>query len=185
MKLLRQYEVNADNEDIMVGDQMVVKLDGFGEYIATAQRVTDDGMIFMFDDCITVRQMNNEYTNDGGYEKSELHEWINGDLLNSFPEDIKNKVTSISIPTYGQIFGHDDWYERKLTPDIDEQFALMRIRKNRVADYNNEYEFYWLQNSTQECVSSSAFARVHGSGNAYYGSASGSVGVRPVFVLNV
>lgn len=185
MNVLRQYEVDMNNKKVMVGDKMIISLNGFGEFVATAQQVIDDKIIFMFDECVAVRQMNTEYTNNGGYAQSDLYEWINNELINAFPDDVKNKITSISIPTYGQIFGHDDWYEQMLTTDDDNQFSLTQIRKNRIADYNNDYEYYWLQNNTLERVAASYFAIVSGDGYATYSGASASSGVRPVFILSI
>lgn len=169
-----------------VGDQLIVNLKGFGEFTATAHLLTDKGILFMFDDCIINRRMNKKNTNDGGYDNSELAKWINTTLKNSFPDDIKTRITSISIPSYGQMFSHDDWdewYERYIEPDDDEWLPLMKKRKNRIADYKGDFAWYWLKNATQKSLSAANFARVSRNGNATYSRASSSGGVRPVFWL--
>jgi len=181
MKVLRQRELEVKN--IRVGDQIVIPLAELGEFTATAQKITDKGPLFLFDECIAKQPMNKKWTNKGGYEKSDLRKWINTTLLDAFPEELKNRMNNLTIPTYGQIFGHDDWYDRAIEPDSDEQFPLMVIRKNRIADFNNDYEWYWLANATREEVSASSFARVYHDGGTYYDGASISLGVRPAFVL--
>jgi hypothetical protein len=181
MKVLRKQELETSN--IQVGDQIIIELTGFGEFTATAQKITDKGTLFLFDDCVTRRPMNAERTNKGGYEKSELRKWINDVLLVAFPEDLINRIDGLTIPTYGQMFGHDDWYNDVMEPDSDEQLPLMVKRRNRIADFDNSYEWYWLQNATKKEVSSSSFAFVSNLGCTSYYSASHSLGVRPVFWL--
>ena len=181
MKVLRKQELETSN--IQVGDQIIIELTGFGEFTATAQKITDKGTLFLFDDCVTRRPMNAERTNKGGYEKSELRKWINDVLLVAFPEDLINRIDGLTIPTYGQMFGHDDWYNDVLEPDDDEQLPLMKKRKNRIADFNDNYEWYWMQNAMKKEFSSSSFALVHAYGIATDVNASFSLGVRPVFWL--
>ena len=59
----------------------------------------------------------------------------------------------------------------------------MKQIRNRVAYYKNDCEFGWLRNATKKEFSSAAFARVNNYGDAGYGGASGSNGVRPEFWL--
>ena len=172
-----------------VGSQIEVNLDGFGVFTATAQKITEDHVVFMFDDCIASMPMNNTGTNEGGYQKSGLCYWINTVLRKAFPEEIAQDLTDISIPTYGQIFGHDkvyhEVYHEYFETDGDEQFELMKKRKNRIADYENKPELIWLQNAAKKEFSPSLFAIVSLSGAANYLNATSFIGVRPVFTLSV
>ena len=168
-----------------VGSQIEVNLDGFGVFTATAQKITEDHVVFMFDDCIASMPMNNTRTNEGGYQKSGLCYWINTVLRKAFPEEIRQHLTDISIPTYGQIFGHNEFYHEYFETDKDERFELMKKRKNRIADYENKPELFWLQNATKKEFSATSFAIVNCSGDAYYYFATAYRGVRPVFTLSV
>lgn len=181
MKVLRKREVEV--KKARIGDQITIQLAEFGEFTATAQKITDKGTLFLFDDCVTKRPMNTKWTNKGGYEKSYLCKWISNVLSAAFPEDLINRIDNLTIPTYGQMFGHDDWYNDVLEPDDDEQLPLMKKRKNRIADFNDNYEWYWMQNATKKEVSSSYFAFVSLNGYASFNNASNSYGVRPVFWL--
>ncbi|WP_419504160.1 hypothetical protein [Enterocloster sp.] len=182
MKVLRKQEIETAN--IQVGDQVIIPLAEIGEFSATAHKVTDEGIMFIFDEYIIRRPMNSKNTNKGGFEKSELKKWMDTVLLMAFPEELRDKIYGLTLPTVGQIVGHEDeWNNNNLEPDTDEQLPLMKERKNRVAYFKNDSSWGWLRNATKEEVSSAYFARVNGSGCPSYGSASNSYGVRPEFWL--
>lgn len=184
MEVIRKQKLEVqDIQKIQVGDQIVIPLAEFGEFTATAQKITEKGVLFMFDDCVAEQQMNEEWTNKGGYAKSHMKKWIDTVLMNAFPEELQGRIQDLALPTYGMMFGHDDWYERAIEPDNDEQLPLMAKRKNRVADFNDDYEWYWLQNATKKDYSAAYFAFVYHYGGTDYAYASGSYGVRPVFWL--
>lgn len=181
MKVIRKQELEVT--EIQMGDQIVIPLAEFGEFTATAQKITEKGVLFMFDDCVAEQQMNKQWTNKGGYAKSYMKKWIETVLFSAFPEELQGRIQDLALPTYGMIFGHDDWYERAIEPDNDEQLPLMAKRKNRVADFNDDYEWYWLQNATKKDYSAARFAVVGSYGDATCLGASYSNGVRPVFWL--
>lgn len=181
MKVLRKQEVEATN--IQVGDQILINLQGYGEFTATAHKITDEGTLFIFDDCVESRPMNKDWTNEGGFEASDLCRWMNFELIAAFPDEIRKKINNLTIPTYGQMFGHDDFYNRYVEPDEDEQLPLMKLRKNRVAYVNNDWDWQWLKNAIKKDVSATLFADVYYDGNAFSYGASNSTGVRPAFLL--
>lgn len=184
-KLLELISMESSSDSYKVGDRIEINLASFGVFTATVQKVTEDGVIFMFDDCITVMPMNSTRTNEGGYERSGLCYWINYVLREAFPEEVREKITDISIPTYGQIFGHDEFYNEYFESDNDEQFELMRKRSNRISDYKNKPEWFWLRNATKKETSAPGFAVVGGNGVADFYIATCSLGVRPVFTLSL
>ena len=182
MKVLRKQEIETAN--IQVGDQVIIPLAEIGEFSATAHKVTDEGIMFIFDEYITRRPMNSKNTNKGGFEKSELKKWMDTVLLMAFPEELRDKIYGLTLPTVGQIVGHEDeWDNNNLEPDTDEQLPLMTERKNRVAYFKNDSSWGWLRNAAKEEVSSAAFAYVNGRGNTDFDGASNSGGVRPEFWL--
>ena len=183
MKMLKKTELKANNSQIEVGDQIAIKLAGLGDFTATVQTVTKEDALFMFDDFVAVRPMNEKNTNEGGYENSDLRKWVERDLYAAFPEKLHGQIEKLTIPTYGQMFGHDEWYGDVMEPDADEQLPLMKKRKNRIADFNDDYEWGWLQNATKQSISAAYFAYVNHFGYAGSGSASYSYGVRPCFLL--
>lgn len=175
-------EIELSN--VEVGDKIVVNLKELGEFEATAHEVTDESILFIFDEYITERPMNENNTNTGGYEESDLKKWIDNDLLNKFPVELKARLTDLTLPTVGQFFGWDDeWDKEHFEPDGDEQLPLMKLRRNRVAYLNNEFRWGWLRNAMKKEYSSTGFAGVYSYGGAYYDAASNSCGVRPAFRL--
>lgn len=181
MKTIRMHEI--DTEEFQVGDQITIALDG-KDYTATVQQVTDEGYIVMFDDCVAEHEMNSEWTNKGGFDASDMKKFLQEELLPKFPEDLRPRIKNITLPTVGQIFGHEDqWCNRTFEPDTDEQFPLMKSRKNRVADFDGDWDWWWLANATKQSVSSTFFAYVVNYGIPYYYIAGTAFGVRPVFLL--
>lgn len=176
MKVLRKQEIDTAN--IQVGDQMVIPLAELGEFTATAHKVTAEGVMFIFDDYVTRRPMNNRNTNKGGFEKSDLKKWMDTVLYMAFPEELRDKIYGLTLPTVGQIVGHEDeWDNKNLEPDTNEQLPLMKKCKNRIACFEDQLAWGWLRNATKEEFSSAIFAGVN-----YYGN-SDSRGVRPEFWL--
>ena len=182
MKVLRKQEIDTAN--IQVGDQMVIPLAELGEFTATAHKVTDEGVMFIFDDYVTRRPMNNRDTNKGGFEKSDLKKWMDTVLFMAFPDELRDKIYGLTLPTVGQIVGHEDeWDNKNLEPDIDEQLPLMKECKNRIACFEDQLAWGWLRNATKEEFSSARFAGVGNGGDADCYGASASLGVRPEFWL--
>lgn len=170
--------------DIKVGDQIVIPLGDLGTFTATAQKVTDGKVLFIFDDYITERPMNKNGSNEGGYEKSDLRKWIENDLFKMFPKALRDHIFGLSIPTLGEICEWDDKWDREhFEADDDEQLPLMKQRRNRVAYYDNECECGWLRNAMKKEFSSAYFAGVNNIGSANCDYASLSLGVRPEFWL--
>ena len=171
-------------DDISEGDQIEIPLGNLGTFTATAQIITEDKVLFIFDDYVAKRPMNEDGGNVGGYDKSDLKKWIDTELYNMFPAVLKQRMTGLSIPTLGEICGWDDeWDRNHIEADGDGQLPLMKQRRNRVAYYNNDCAWGWLRNATKKEFSSAAFANVSGSGDASYDYASASRGVRPEFWL--
>lgn len=182
MKVLRKQEIDTAN--IQVGDQMVIPLAELGAFTVTAHKVTDEGVMFIFDDYVTRRPMNNRNTNKGGFEKSDLKKWMDTVLYMAFPEELRDKIYGLTLPTVGQIVGHEDeWDNKNLEPDTNEQLPLMKKCKNRIACFEDQLAWGWLRNATKEEFSSADVAVVYGGGAAHYYGASTSYGVRPEFWL--
>lgn len=181
MQVSRKTQIAT--EEFKLCDQIAIKLKNLGDFTATVRKISDDGVLLIFDSIVVRRRMNSEWTNEGGFENSELNKWMQSELLDAFPEELKSRIKSISIPTYGQMFGHDDFY-KNFEEDDDEQLLLMKNEKNRVATFEDETCSYWLKNATKKSVSSAFFALVVGSGRAGYDYASYSLGVLPVILLS-
>lgn len=170
----------SDLKDAEVGDKTTIKLDGLGEFAATVHKVTDDKVMLIFDDYVAERPMNESDTNKGGFEYSDLNEWLHTEFVKAIPYSIRARLTDVTIPTVGEMFGWDDeWNRNYFEADNDKQLPLMKQRRNRVAYYNNECECGWLRNATKKEFSAADFAIVNNAGRAHSSYASVSRGVRP------
>lgn len=183
IKVIRKYEKDVRN--IQEGDQILIPLAELGEFTATAYKVTDKGVLFIFDEYVTSQPMNKKNTNRGGFEKSDLKKWMDSVLFMAFPDWLRDRITDLSIPTVGEMFGHEDeWNDEHFEElDTDEQLPLMKECRNRVAYLKNEWEWGWLRNAMKKEYSSACFAHVSSYGNTNYYNASFSFGVRPEFWL--
>ncbi len=74
--------------------------------------VKGDRVLFLFDDYIAKRPMNEDGGNEGGYEQSDLKKWIETDLFKMFPEVLRNHMTGLTNPTLGEICGWGDNWDR-------------------------------------------------------------------------
>lgn len=163
-----------------LGDKTFMELDGLGEFAATVHKVTDDKVMLIFDDYVAKRPMNESGTNKGGFEDSDLNKWLHTEFVKALPYSIRERLTDVTIPTVGEMFGWDDERDRNnFEADNDKQLPLMKQRRNRVAYYNNKCKCGWLRNATKKEFSSACFACVRGSGITDFDGVSHSGGVRP------
>ena len=185
MKVLRKMKIDTD--EFIVGDQINV-----GHYMATCQKVDEDGYIFLLDQYLDEpMSMNDEDTSDGGYEESDLRKRLNSaEILDIFvSSDFGNMLIPfdngdlLRIPHFGEIFGNDDLYKLFVEQDGYEQWPLMKHRPNRITGRNGfSCEYGWVQN---KCIKNNdnRFCCVGMDGFANDGDADLHFGVRPVFKI--
>ena len=195
MEVIRK--ITVDTELFELGDTISFELTTGEQVQAMAVRETPNGMLFMFVDCLKTEQKMFENVNNAevvDYAHSDLRKKLNGEILESFQEEIRERMVGmrvgqtncfdmLRIPTEREIFGENPYGEDE--PKSVRRFYGMEERRNRIAwqgSKTGEFEWYWLQNKVED--SASGFAHVNGNGFAYYYNASGSCGVRPVFLLS-
>lgn len=173
-------------ENVNVGDKLRLELLRFGTLVSTAQVITNEYVLYLADRSVSVGMMNEKWDNSGGYDESDLKKWIRHFLFPMFPVDIRSKMYDLTIPTYGQIFGNDQWYYDCVNPDIFAQLPLMIDKRNVVAglDGDDIYYNYWLQNSTKDSVSMASFVHVTPVGTSAFNNATASYGIRPMFKIS-
>ena len=184
MKITRTMTIETN--DVQIGDRIQV-----GHYTATCQKLPGEGLaLFYLDQYLDkAMQMNKRNTNKGGYDASDLRKELNS-------EEILKDFTGLELVPfengdllrlafYGELFGHDDWYESgAVEPDDCEQWPLMKERANRIAERKGEsYGWGWLQNKYVR--SAAAFCHVRDAGYATTWTASLSIGVRPAFLIKL
>lgn len=180
-----QRTITVDTDEYEVGDVITFSLTTGEVVSAMAMRQEEDGMLFVFVDCLKDRQpMNEEDSNMGGYEASDLRKKLNEEILPTFPTSIRNRMKPVykedklRLLTAMEVFGENTYGDE----DHGEPIPLMKKRRNRIAFQGyatDEWEWYWLQNT----YVASAFACVYSIGGASFANASNSLGVRPAFKI--
>lgn len=192
--MLVKRTMKVDVELFEVGDIIKFKLTDGEKVQAMAVKQTPEGMLFVLVDCLAkeypmfndIDDMDEE---DISYATSDLRKALNGEILDRFPKEIKDRMVAVNaegdmlrIPTECEIFGENVYgqEESKLT----KRWKPMKKKRNRIAFQGKEgaWEWYWLMNRHKDYASNFAYVRYNG--DAYYYGASYSRGVRPVFLLS-
>lgn len=195
MEVIRNMTV--ETELFELGDIISFDLTTGEKVQAMAVRETPNGMLFMTVDCLKTEYKMFESVSRAevvDYEHSDLRQKLNGEILESFPEEIRERMVGmrvgqtncfdmLRIPTEREIFGENPYGADE--PKSVRRFYGMEERRNRIAwqgSKTGEFEWYWLQNRAEDTAS--GFAVVGDGGNAYSPHAGLSFGVRPVFLLS-
>lgn len=189
--------ITVDTELFELGDIISFDLTTGEKVQAMAVRETPNGMLFMTVDCLKTEQKMFENVSRAeviDYEHSDLRKKLNGEILESFPEEIRERMVGmrvgqtncfdmLRIPTEREIFGENPYGADE--PKSVRRFYGMENRRNRIAwqgHETGEFEWYWLQNRAEDTASHFAFVYIDG--YAHFNLASYSFGVRPVFLLS-
>lgn len=192
--MLVKRTMKVDVELFEVGDIIKFKLTDGEKVQAMAVKQTPGGMLFVLVDCLAkeypmFNDINDMDEEDISYATSDLRKALNGEILDRFPKEIKDRMVAVNaegdmlrIPTEYEIFGENAYgqEESKLT----KRWKPMKKKRNRIAFQGKEgaWEWYWLMNRHKDYASS--FANVANYGYATSAGASTSNGVRPVFLLS-
>lgn len=192
--MLVKRTMKVDVELFEVGDIIKFRLTDGEKVQAMAVKQTPEGMLFVLVDCLAkeyamFNDIDNMDEEDISYATSDLRKALNGEILDRFPKEIKDRMVAVNaegdmlrIPTECEIFGENVYgqEESKLT----KRWKPMKKKRNRIAFQGKEgaWEWYWLMNRHKDYASN--FADVDTFGIAAYYSASDSFGVRPVFLLS-
>lgn len=200
-ELLKEFELFLDKKELAqdeykVGDVIDFTLTTGEKVSAMAMRQEEDGMLFVFIDCLkkdypmfkNPSKMGSMQIN---YFNSDLRHALNNEILDTFPEEIKSRMKVMRIGdtdafdklrllTEKEVFGENRYGE----VDNGTRLPLMEEIRNRIAFQGrgtDTWEWWWLQNKAEG--SAARFADVSYGGGAYYRHASAGYGVRPAFKI--
>ena len=195
IKVKRMVKVSVDA--FQVGDVIKFKLTNGAKVQAMAMQQEEDGMIFCLVDCLPGRSPMNDWTHEGGYEKSTLRKSLNAEILDFFPEELKAVMAPfengdfLRIPTEREIFGENQYGEYE-NPYV-KQWKPMKQCRNRIAVDGIKawvLQQYWLTNKARESNVLSSFRNPAAFftvadcyGKADYNDGIHALGVRPVFKI--
>lgn len=169
-----------DRSALKVGDEISETLKN-GEKVVFV--VMDDGVIGL-KDCLADRHvMNNEWTNRGGWLKSEMRHYLNEDVFPLLPDELKAIIKprafgkehdNLWLFSEMEIFGEHDWTEKE--DDRGEQFEYFKDPANRIKRDAFGDPCWWWERSPH-AINSTTFCYVNSNGSAHANSASISRGV--------
>ncbi len=174
-----------DHNDLMIGDVIRITLKNGEEVRAMVADCEENGAKRMcFVDLLKdERAMNEENTNRGGFAASDLHTWLNEELIELFPDDLREVMIAdengdmIRLPYETEVFGRPIYAKDSGRA----QWPVMKDARNRVAVRGEFTDWYWLADVRDG--SSTNFCFVSGYGLANSWGASNVFGVRPAFLI--
>ena len=192
MKVKRTMVVNVDKFE--VGDIIKFKLANGEKVEAMAVKEISGGMLFVMVNCLKeekpmFKSIEGMSEDDITYVNSDLREVLNDEILNQFPEKIRERMMPaneekdmLRVPTECEIFGQNFCGELETYNVV--QWKPMKNRLNRIAFHGKKGNWgtYWLMTHYEEYPS--YFVNVRQKGDVDSSEASCSHGVRPVFALS-
>ena len=175
-------------ENLKVGDKIPVSLlDGEKvEIVAIAE--CEQGVVCTFRDCLSqYRSMNKSHTTEGGYFGSDMRRFLNEELAERFPVDIRSRLVEdengdyLRLFTEKEVFGFNEYAEENESNEV-QQIEYFKDRHNRIAfdGIDGTPDWWWLANP----ASATNFCDCSTDGGAHYGSAGyAATCVRPRFVI--
>ncbi|MBQ6497352.1 MAG: hypothetical protein IJI58_01395, partial [Bacilli bacterium] len=163
-----------------------------------------------FADAITIHNMNSTNTNVGGWPASEMRTYVNSDIYNALPSELKNGIINTTVvSSHGNTSGETNftstdkmyllstkevWGKEGTTNVINYDTAEAETRQldyyssqnvttssyARAIKQNNGSNSYWWLRSASS-NSNSNFYRVSSNGDWGTNSSSGADGVSPAF----
>lgn len=209
---------NGNISNYNLGDTKEVVLEGLGKHnVRIANTSTPSecstegfsqtacGFVLEFEDIITNRNMNSTKTNDGGWPASAMYTYVNTDLYNILPTDLKNVIIDTTV-----VSGHGSSNDNNLT-SIDKLYLLAPSEiysdwssngiYDSASDTTRQLDFYFKKNVSISLNTQSAskyndywwlrtahsknntnFFRVNNSGGPWYNCSSTELnGISPAF----
>ena len=213
--------VQAGNiENYHVGDTKEVDMGTFGKHTLRIANIstpaecstagfsqTACGFILEFADIITKHKMNSTDTNAGGWPASEMYDYVNNDIYNALPNELKNGIIDTYVVSgHGasnpenltstdklyllspkEVFGGDSWIYNtafRQSRQLDYYQSQGVTISNSGApkkQYNGTNSFWWMR--TSNCDNYNFFYYGNASGNRYFSNAINLYGVSPAFRL--
>lgn len=185
-ELLKEFEEFLDTKtaveiksEYKIGDVIEFTLSTGEEVSAMAMRQEEDGMLFVFVDCLTDEQPMFKTTRGKkvDYLHSDLRQKLNGEILESFPDSVKSRMKEMQNGDKLRLLMKEEVFG-------DKALEPMKAIRNRIAFQGNgtdRWEWWWLQDKIEDTASYFADVYAYGYANIY--GASYSLGVRPAFKI--
>ena len=197
-ELKKMAQAGTISQVLSEGDLIPIRLADGEE---NAIRVTHDqagNMFFVFENCLDKPFfMNRNETNAGGWARSKMRAYLNGEIAKQLPDDLLESIEPISVEqrmpdmTYvkscdklfllseEQVFGKSEY--SKPEKGLSQLKIFEGSKECRVKNRDGKPSWWWLRSPYSGI--STIFVGVYSSGCAYYNFADYSYGVAPGFCL--
>ena len=190
MKIRKTFKIKADINQLEVGDVISFKLKDGEKVEARAAKREGDKMLMHFVDCLEDEYpMNDEDTNKGGYEESNLRKILNTDIIGKFPNKIAKHIVpdkngdNLFLLSIEEVCGLNSKFEK-----AEGQLSVYKKPKNRIKTLGKGgySTWYWLRSpSDYSSNRGQCFCIVATDGSANSAIASSAPGVAPAFYLAI
>ena len=191
-------KIRSGESELKVGDEITfVDADGdpLTVQVAHLNPYAENEVAFVLKDCWKVEhEMNEGNTNDGGWKESAMRKWLNGEVFNSLPEDLRSviKTREVRQDLGGNALSvsYDKLWllSRKEVADYDTGsdaddiwFEIFAGEKSRVKSCGGQTYPYWLR--SPGTGNATHFRIVGSSGSVSYNYAGYSYGVAFGFLI--
>lgn len=184
MKVWRKTKIKISDDELMVRDQIPVKLRDGRKYLMTAVEKQGDKMLIVFDECVAKKPLVNtekEYK----WETCDLRKWLNTEFYEMLPVKITRRIVPdescdlVTLLSSEQLFGVDADGN-----DCFGQIEYFKSEKSRVAEYEGETCWQWTKTPYASYSYYAHNVSTDGTlGNAY--AYNGHYGVRPACLIQL
>ena len=174
-------------ETLNVGDIISIVLkNGENMRIAVAgvNTYAENEVVFAFKDILSEEHyMNERYTNEGGYEASDMAAYLDTEIFGLLPDDLQEVIKErrghkLWLFSRREVFGEDGRY---ICPEEDVQLPYYKDAENRVKTRDGETDWWWL--ASPSAANTTDFADVSSNGYSSDDCAGNSFGVAPGFCI--
>lgn len=180
------------------GDNIPVTLKNGEEVSFDVGRDESGKVYFILHDCLAEpRQMNNGWTNKGGWEECDMRKWLNTEAIELLPDELQEVIEPTKIVqvwdgkrretedklfllSRTQVFGKNTDYGA-IEPE-DSQIDIFQTERSRVKERKGYGTAYWWERSPSS-GNSTHFCIVYSNGTAYSYYASNTIGVALGFCI--
>lgn len=186
------FDIAADKSKLEIGDEVSCVLKN-GEpatfVVAALNPYEENEAFFVIRDCIGEDQpMSDDCTNEGGWSKSKMRKYLNEDIWNLLPDDLKVVIKPRKLHTKDMDLDTEDnlWLLSRMEVFGEESgvevgdvhFPLFKTEKDRIkVDADGETLCYWLRSPGTAYSSTFWYVLANGSGGSYAIAANASAGV--------
>ena len=197
---IKEVAKNGELRELLqLGDELSITLKTGEEVtLQLADMTLGDRPCFVLKDCLRdEKQMNKRSTNEGGWEKCFLREYLNETIFHMLPDELQEIIVprvirqkldgetietedKLWLPSFAEMFGENDSWAPADAGDI--QFQLFTTERSRVKECGDRGTWwYWLR--SPDGSNSTSFCLVTSTGSANNNNACSANGVAFGFCL--